>query len=131
MASMLYQTNKDKEGNENVTPIANFGAKGGISYKSEKGVTVSLFDIYQGDLDKKYDTQVNPSSGAYNLMNLHCRFSMNKFFDLKLSQDLSLLLQVDNLFDKEIWLPNWGLIIGNSIPVNQGRAIYFGVEVSL
>lgn len=131
IASMLYQTNKDKGGDENVTPIANFGAKAGISYKSEKGVTVSLFNIYQGDLDKKYDTQVNPSPGAYNLMNLHCRFNVNKFFGSKLSQDLSLLLQVDNLLDKEIWLPNWGLIIGNSIPVNQGRTIYFGMEVSL
>lgn len=131
MASMLYQTNKDKEGDENVTPIANFGAKAGISYKSEKGVTVSLFDIYQGDLDKKYDTQVNPSSGAYNLMNLHCRFNLNKFFDWKLNQDLSLLLQVDNLLDKEIWLPNWGLILGNSIPANQGRTVYFGMQVSL
>ncbi len=129
--SALYQTNKDKEGNKNVAPIANFGAKAGISYKSEKGVTVSLFNIYQGDLDKEYDTQVNPSPGAYNLMNLHCRFNVNKFFDFKLSQDLSLLLQVDNLLDKEIWLPNWGLINGNSMPVNQGRTIYFGMEVSL
>ena len=131
IASMLYQTNKDKEGNENVTPIANFGAKAGISYKSEKGVTVSLFNIYQGDLDKKYDTQVNPSPEAYNMMNLRCRFNVNKFFDWDLNQDLSLLLQVDNLLDEEIWLPNWGLIIGNSIPVNQGRTIYFGMEVSL
>jgi outer membrane receptor protein involved in Fe transport len=131
IGSTLYQTNKDKEGNENVAPIANFGAKAGISYKSEKGVTVSLFDIYQGDLDKKYDTQVNPSPGAYNLMNLHCRFNINKFFDWKLSPDLSLLLQVDNLLDKELWLPNWGQTPGNSIPVNQGRTIYFGMEVSL
>ena len=68
--SMLYQTSKDAEGDENVTPIANFGAKAGISYKSEKGVTVSLFNIYQGDLDVKYDTQVNPSPEAYNIMNL-------------------------------------------------------------
>lgn len=129
--SALYQTNKDKDGNKNVTPIANFGAKAGISYKSEKGATLSLFNIYQGDLDKKYDTQVNPSPGAYNLMNLHCRLNMSKFFGWDISQDLSLLLQVDNLLDKELWLPNWGLLPGNSIPVNQGRTIYFGMEVSL
>jgi outer membrane receptor for ferrienterochelin and colicin len=129
--STLYQTNKDKDGNKNVSPIANFGAKAGISYKSEKGVTLSLFNIYQGDLDKKYDTQVNPSPGAYNLMNLHCQFNMNKFFDWNLGQDLSILLQVDNLLDEEIWLPNWGLLPGNSIPVNQGRTIYFGMRLSL
>jgi len=128
--SMLYQTSKNEEGDENVTPIANFGVKAGISYKSEKGVTVSLFNIYQGDLDEKYDTQVNPPPGAYNLMNLYCRFDMNKFFDWERSQEVSLLLQVDNLLDEEIWLPNWGLTSGNSIPFNQGRTIYFGMEVS-
>ncbi|MDZ7262229.1 MAG: TonB-dependent receptor, partial [candidate division KSB1 bacterium] len=130
-ASLLYQTNKDKEGNENVTPIANLGAKAGISYKSEKGLTVSLFNIYQGDLDEKYHTPINPSPEAYNLMNFHCRFNINKFFDWNLSHNLSLVLQVDNLLDKEIWLPDSGLIIGNTIPVNQGRAIYFGIDVSL
>jgi len=129
--SMLYQTNKDKDGIENVTPIANFGAKAGISYKSDRGATVSLFNIYQGDLDEKYDTQLNPAPESYNLMNFSCRFNLNKFFDLNLSQDLSLILQVDNLLDKQIWLPDWGLIIGKSIPVNQGRAIYFGIDASL
>jgi len=130
IGSALYQTNEDEDGEENVTPIANFGAKAGISYKSEKGVTVSLFNIYQGYLDEKYDTQVNPPPGAYNLMNLYCRFDMNKFFDWERSQEVSLLLQVDNLLDEEIWLPNWGLASGNSIPVDQGRTIYFGMEVS-
>ncbi len=130
--SALYQTNKDKEGNKNVSPIANFGAKAGISYQSsEKGVTVSLFNIYQGDLDKRYDTKLNPSPGAYNLMNLHCRLDMNKVTGWNIGRSLSLLLQVDNLFDKEFWLPDWGLLDGNSIPVNQGRTIYFGMEVSL
>lgn len=128
--SALYQTNKDKEGNENVTPTANSGAKVGISYKSKKGVTLSLFDIYQGDLDKKFDTQVNPSPGAYSKINLHCRLDMNKFFGLNLGQDSSLLLQIDNLLDEEIWLPNWGLLPGSSIPVNQGRTIYLGAQVS-
>lgn len=128
--STLYQTNKDKEGNENVIPISNFGAKAGISYKSEKG-TVSLFNNYQGELDKKFNTQLNPSPGAYNLMNLHCKLDMNKLAGWNFSRGLSLLLQVDNLLDKEIWLPNWGVIAGNSIPVNQGRTIYLGIEASL
>jgi outer membrane receptor protein involved in Fe transport len=129
--STLYQKNEDKEGNEDVTPIANFGAKAGISYRPKKGVALGLFNIYQGPLDEKFDTQLNPSPQAYNIMNLHCRLNLNRLLDWNLSQDLSLLLQADNLLDKEIWLPNWGLIIGNSVPVNQGRTIYFGMEVSL
>ena len=129
--SMLYQTNEDKDGVENVTPIANLGAKGGISYKSEKGVTVSLFNIYQGDLDEKFDAQLNPSPGAYNLLNLYARADINQLFNLDTKPDFALFLQADNVLDKEIWLPDWGLLPGKSIPVNQGRAIYAGLDISL
>ena len=129
--SMLYQTNEDKYGNNNVTPIANLGTKGGISYKSEKGITISLFDIYQGDLDEKYDTRVNPSPGAYNLLNLHARADISRLFNMDMKPKFSLFLQVDNLLDKEIWLPDWGLLPGKSIPVNPGRAIYAGLDVTL
>jgi outer membrane receptor for ferrienterochelin and colicin len=89
-----------------------------------------VFNIYQGDLDDKYDTQLNPSPGAYNLMNVHCRFNMNKFFDWNLGRDLSLILQVDNLLDKDLWLTDWGLTPGKSMPVNQGRTLYLGLEMS-
>ena len=125
--SILYQTNKDKAGVKNVTPIGNFGAKGGISYKSNKGLTLSLFNIYQSALDPKFDTQFNPSPEAYHLMNLHGRLNLKRY----LNYDLSVLLQVDNLLNKEIWFPDWGLIIGKSMPVNQGRAIYLGLETAL
>jgi outer membrane receptor for ferrienterochelin and colicins len=130
-ASMLYQKNEDKEENENVTPIPNLGAKAGISYKSDDGLAISLFNIYQGDLDEKYNTQVNPSPEAYNLMNFYCRYNLNKWFGLSFMKDLSLFLQIDNLLDEEIWLPDWGLVIGKSMPVNQGRAIYFGINAAL
>lgn len=129
--SMLYQTNEDKDGVENVTPIANLGAKGGISYKSEKGITISLFNIYQGDLDEKFDTRVNPTPGAYNLLNLYGRMNINQIFSLDTKPNFSLFLQVDNLLDKEIWLPDWGLLPGKSMPVNPGLAIYFGLDASL
>ncbi|MFH1724742.1 MAG: TonB-dependent receptor [Elusimicrobiota bacterium] len=129
--SALYQKSRNKAGDNTVSPLANWAAKAGISYRSASGLTASLFDIYQGVLDAKYSTQVNPSPGAYHLMYLHGRLAVNEFFDLELSQGLSLLLQVDNLLDKELWLPNWGLTQGSSIPVNRGRTIYFGVEMSL
>lgn len=129
--SMLYQTNEDKDGVENVTPIANLGAKGGISYQSDKGFTVSLFNIYQGELDEKFDTQFNPNPEAYNRLNLYARAHLNRLFNMDMKPDLSLFVQADNLLDEEIWLPDWGLLPGKSIPVNQGRAVYAGLDVSL
>ncbi len=128
MASMLYQTSKDKEGEKNVTPIANIGLKGGISYKSEKGFSVSLFDIYQGKMDDKFRTTINPSPKPYNVLNLRLDLNIVSLFRLNLKQGISLFSEVKNLLNNEIWLPEWGLTLGKSMPVNRGREIYFGLK---
>jgi len=132
-ASFLYQKSKDDvTGAEDVTPIPNSSAKAGISYKSDKGVILSLFNSYQGTLDSMYNTQLNPSpTDAYSLMSLHGRLDMNKFFGWDTKERLAIILQVDNLLDKELWLPNLGMAVGNSIPVNQGRTAYLGIELSI
>lgn len=124
--SMLYQESEDKDGNENVTPIAKAGVKGGISYM-DKGLTASLFDIYQADLDESYHTALNPSPGAYQIINFHLKYDLNRVLNLGFMKELSLFMQIDNLLDQEIWLPNWGLLPGNSMPYNRGREVYFGL----
>jgi len=129
LGSMLYQTNKDQNGKLNTTPIANFGAKGGISYEGENGLTVGLFDVYQGHLNG-YNTSVNPKPGAYSLLNLYSRFDITKAFGSNAKQGLAFIVNVDNLLDKQIWSPDWSGVLGGTIPVNQGRTIYFGLEVA-
>jgi outer membrane receptor for ferrienterochelin and colicins len=129
--SMLYQTNENQNDVKNVTPIANFGAKGGLSYES-RGLTLSFFNVYQGDLDDQYKSELNVSPGAYSKLNLYARMHINDFFNLAMKKPgISLFVQGDNLLDEEIWLPDWGLAPGKSIPVNPGRAVYAGLELSL
>lgn len=129
--SVLYQENEDKNNVKNVTPIANFGAKAGIGYISENGFTASIFNVYQADLDDKYESQYNPSPEAYNILNIYCKYNLNKLLNVKSLQELSLFIQADNVLDKEIWLPDWGLLPGKTIPVDPGRAIYLGINVAL
>jgi outer membrane receptor for ferrienterochelin and colicins len=126
--SALYQHNEDKDGNEDLTPIANFGAKAGVSYEWRGKATVSVSDIYQDDLACKYDTQVNPSPGSYHLMSAECRFNLGRCTGSSLSDELSLVFRADNVLDEQIWLPNWGMLMGSSIPVDQGRVVYLGAE---
>ncbi len=126
--SMLYQTNEDKEDNKNVTPISNLGFKAGLSYKTDKGINASIFNIYQGELDDSYDTELNISPGAYNLLNLYVNFDLVKLFKLNMKQGISLFVQADNLLNEEIWLPTWGLLPGSSIPVNPGISVYIGLK---
>jgi outer membrane receptor for ferrienterochelin and colicins len=129
--STLYFTSEDGDGNRDVTPIASFGFKAGVSYASDNGITVSLFDIYQGDLADSYDTEFNTSPGAYNRLNLYLRASFKELFRMSGVEDLAFVGQVDNLFDKEVWLPAWGLSPSASLPVIQGRSVYLGLELSL
>jgi outer membrane receptor for ferrienterochelin and colicins len=127
--SALYQENENEDGEENMSPIANLELKAGISYRSDNGLTLSLFNIYQGDLDAKYDGVLNPDPEAYNKLSLYGRFELNELFDLDIAPDLALFIQVDNALDKEIWLPEWGLT-PDTIPVNQGRMAYIGFEAT-
>ncbi len=130
IGSTLYQENENKAGEENVTPIANLGAKFGIGYTSENGFDAGIFNVYQADLDDKYDSQYNPTTEAYNLLNAHVKYDLNNLLKDKTLQNLSLFVQADNILDEELWLPDWGLIPGKTIPVNQGRTIYVGLSAA-
>ena len=128
--SMLYQENSDETGKNNVTPIANLGAKGGISYIFNKGLTVSLFDIYQGDYTDRLTNTINPKPGPYNRVYLHSNLDLNKLLNLQLKQKLSLLLQVDNLLNNKYYIPEWGGTTHDAVPGTPGRAMYFGFNAS-
>jgi outer membrane receptor protein involved in Fe transport len=129
-ASMLYQTNKN-DSVENLVPIPNFSAKAGVSYMSDNGITVGLFNIYQGELDDKFEAPKNTDyQGAYDLLHLHSNFNINKLFNLQFKPELELFLNIDNILDKEVFLWDLGST-GVVIPKIPGRAIYFGIKASL
>jgi outer membrane receptor for ferrienterochelin and colicin len=130
-ASTLFRSIDDTSGNKNICPIASIGAKGGISYASENGITIGLFDIFQGPLHDRYKTTLNVSPEKnYNLLNLYGNFDLNKLFAIQLKQTFAIFIQVDNLLDKKIWLPNRGVAAGKSEPYNQGRIMYAGLNFS-
>jgi outer membrane receptor for ferrienterochelin and colicins len=119
--SMLYQENKDGNGTANVTPIANFGAKAGISYQTANGLTASLFDTYQGPIHG-YASTMNPASRAYHLVSSQVRFDI--------SRNLAFVAHAENLANRETWAPDWGGNSLDTLPINRGRTVYFGIEFS-
>ncbi|MBN2762215.1 MAG: TonB-dependent receptor [Bacteroidales bacterium] len=130
VASVLYQSNEDLDGNKDVTPLSSLGIKAGLSYAAKNGITASVFNIYQGKLGENYDTELNPSPGAYDLLNMYLNFDLVNLLNLDLRQGISCFIQADNLLNQEIWLPAWGLTLGTSIPKNRGMSLYAGFEVS-
>lgn len=132
--SLLYQENKS-DTVSNVTPVANFSAKGGLSYKWKKGITVSLFNNYQGKLDEKFSENAfnaNPKPGSYNTLDLYCSVDLVKLFKMNINQGISVFFQGNNMLDEEVWISDTGsLFVGPSLPANPGRTIYAGINFSL
>lgn len=128
-ASMLYQTNKNQDDVENVVPSANFSAKGGLSYKADNGINISLFNVYQGDLDDKYHSTITKSPGSFHMLNFYASYNINTLLKSVKLKNFDLYLSVKNLLDKEIWLTDWNLLPGKSLPAERGRIISGGVNV--
>ena len=128
--SVLHQTSKNDDV-DNLSPIADFGAKAGISYASRNGIIISLFNIYQGDLDDKFQGNLNSNQGSYNLLHFNSSFDLNKIFNLELRQKISALVRIDNVLDKEHFGYDLGGTSGDGIPSIPGRAIYAGLKVTL
>jgi outer membrane receptor for ferrienterochelin and colicins len=131
MGSVLYHHDSTPRGDEGLSPIASFGTKTGLSYQWDTGHTLSLFNAYQGDLDGSLTTgTANPAPGAYDLLYLHGRFDLGHALKMTGKREFSLLLQIDNVLDKTIWLPAWGTQTSESMPYNQGRTIYVGARAT-
>lgn len=129
LGSVLYQTNQDGDGNSNVTPMPNFGTKAGISYQADRGLTASVFDTYDGRVDG-YAATVNPGPSAHHLVNVHLRFDVSDYWRTDAARGFALLISADNVMNQAVWMPDWGGNTGDTIPVNRGRTIYFGIELA-
>jgi outer membrane receptor protein involved in Fe transport len=129
LGSVLYQTNKDGDGNRNVTPIPNMGAKAGFSYEAARGLTASVFESYDGAVDG-YAATLNPSPGAHHLVNMHLRLDVSDYWRSHSAAGFAVVINADNVTNQQVWMPDWGGNTGDTLPVNRGRTIYFGVELA-
>jgi outer membrane receptor protein involved in Fe transport len=129
--SLLYQDNHDSA--YNVVPYANFGGKGGISYSHSRGVTLSVFDVYQGKLNNKFNGKLNNqgTGGVFQLLNFSSKFSIAKFFNMESKLEPSLLFKVDNIIGKEVWMYEYGGFSNEVIPTIRGREFFLGINLSL
>ncbi len=127
LGSGLYQKNTTGDSAGNMMPVPEASAKGGISY-SNYGLTVSLFNIYEGKLDKRYNATYNKTRKAFDLLDLTLKYELDKAFNWKIPQ-LAIHVDAYNLLDEEIWLPATGQAKNFTLPQIEGRAIYFGIDV--
>jgi outer membrane receptor for ferrienterochelin and colicins len=130
-ASTLYHHTEGEDGNENITPIPRWSAKAGVSYESDNGILISLSDNYQGRLSNYFTDNApeNEKPGAYNILNLHFELDLSRLLHKGMNHRVSLVAQVDNVLDEEVWLPCWGKQDPyNVLPYIQGISFYAGVN---
>jgi outer membrane receptor protein involved in Fe transport len=132
--SLLYQQSRDEKTLvNNVTPLPNFSAKGGLSYQADQ-LTLSIFNTFRQGLDEKFGSKLNPSSvnkqpSYYNMADVHLKYDFSQLVKFKAFKELSLVVQIDNLLNEEVWVPAWGNVLGSTVPFIQGRTIYGGFKV--
>jgi outer membrane receptor protein involved in Fe transport len=126
--SGLYQVNDSGSGAANLSPSPGSVAKAGVSYLSDKGATVSVFDAYQGHI-AGYGLTLNPPADAFELVSAHVRFDLSKHWLKSDSRGSALFLNADDLLNKPVWLPALGSGSANTLPVIRGRTVFFGFEV--
>jgi outer membrane receptor protein involved in Fe transport len=127
--STIYQTNHDGLGNSNITPVANWGPKGGISYASPNGLTASLFDVYQGAIPG-YANSMNPPPSAVHVLTAHLRYDLARHLPVNFRSGIALVAHAENLLNQPIWLPDWKDTPGGTIFAQRGRTVYAGIEVT-
>lgn len=128
--SMLYQTNHNNLGRNDVTPIPNYGFKAGMSYERRGGLTLSMFDVSDG-LIKPYPNTVNVVQGWHNNLNGNLRYDLSKYLAFGSENGVAFVAHATNMLDHNIWLPGFGFNSIDSIPVSQGRVVYAGLQVTL
>lgn len=128
--SVIQQKSKNDD-DENLSPIADLGVKAGISYITGNGISVGLFNIYQGDLDDKFQGDINDNQGAYNLMHLHSTYNLNKLLNRNSNYNLTVIFKIDNILDKEHFGYDLGGRSGDGMPAFPGRRIYLGLKAAL
>jgi len=125
--SVLYHDTTSPTRSEGLTPIAAFSTKTGVSYQWNGGHTLSVFNAYQGDPDRRLVTgTANPAPVSYDLLYVHGRLDLGRVLKMTGGREFGLELQIDNLVGNEVWLPVWGMTFPESMPQTKGRTIYVG-----
>ena len=110
-----------------MTPIPNLGFKTGASYQNSRGLVFGLSEISDGR-PPAYVFPTNPVPGWHNSLNGELRQDISKFLHLPERNSVSIAAHGNDLLDQAVWLPGFGFSNIDSIPVEQGRTVYAGLE---
>jgi len=123
--SVLYQTNHDADGVTNVTPIPAIGFKAGVSYESHRGLVCGLFEASDGKA-RMAAPHFNPLTGWRHMLHAELRQDISRLLHVPEGSTVAIAAHADDLLDQAVWVPG----SFDTVPMQQGRTIYAGLEFS-
>jgi outer membrane receptor protein involved in Fe transport len=135
IGNLSYQTNENSSGLDNETYAPDWMIKTGISYDSQRGYQLNIFNSYfaQSTLQNhqvETVTIANPDATGYNLLTANLRVNLGEIFNSAKLDNTIFSLYGDNLLDEDIFFPSLNRRTVNSLPHHAGRGFYatFSIE---
>jgi len=124
--SATYQENENQDGVEGFTTLPNLMAKLGVVKRFGNRTTLGVFDSYFGSAEGNETTnptvaRVNPPADSFHLVSANLEFTVK---DSGAGKGLKLGVFAQNLFDEEIYQPEFVRRNINTIPVYGGRSVF-------
>jgi len=131
-----FQNSENGSGENNVTLAPRKMMKLGVSYHSDRGYSIGLWNNYIGESNKIEDQAgnaalvVNPSAGAINLLSLNLNANAGRFFDRPSLKGLGFSVYANNLLGEESYFPELGRKRVNTYPQSNVKGIYGTLKFS-
>lgn len=133
--SYSYQSNinADREQGTKLTPHRM--AKIGLSYFSDKGFSLGVFDSFFSDYsnhDPEGISVYNTKGSAYHHLSANLTFDINTLAGFKSDYRSKIIIFGDNLLEKDtLYAPDLARSEINTLPIRAGRAVYVRYQLEL
>jgi outer membrane receptor protein involved in Fe transport len=123
-AAYTFQTNHDKKGYNNDTPVPNHLAKLGVSYDLTPEFQLSVFDTFFSQPKAMPETlAVNPPANSYHNLTVNSRYRLDRLLNFSQTKHITFSLYLDNLLDEHIYYPEIANRKINAVPAMPGRTV--------
>ncbi|MBI4384482.1 MAG: TonB-dependent receptor plug domain-containing protein [Nitrospinae bacterium] len=128
--SISRQYNYDDTGNADIGRVPKLMIKTGMAYNWDKGYSLGLFNSYFSASGRMPGSRpVNPAADSYNFLTANASMKIRKVTGLDGLPDLTLGLFGENLLDENLYFPEVGRGVINTIPLRSGRAFFGSVSL--
>ena len=130
IGNLSYQTNEKDDGSDDVTYSPDWMIKTGLSYDTQRGYSVGIFNSYfAASTLQNIDINpgvaiVNPDADSYNLLTANLIVNLGQILKQPSLNAINLSLYGDNLLDEDIFFPSVNRVNVNTLPHHEGRGIY-------